>query len=192
MFLVDAAGFGATCYGRMVRDGVVVPATGRYGLPLDIVATPGLRACCVAPSVPAHTVLSGAAGWWVRHGGAWPGHVTVVGQRGLHRGVPVPESSPVSDRVTFHSGLAWRDGGLKIGPVAVASDTRCCVDAMRWDSHQGVIPMVVDAVATGKVTLAGLRAEVRRDDARGSGYARLRELWRELDPVLHSLDSVRK
>ncbi len=192
MFLVDSTALGRAGFSRMVRDGVVRPATRRFGLPLDIEVTAGVRACCVAPSVPAHTVLSGAAGLWVWHGGKWPGELTVVGERGLHRGVADHESSPLRDRVTFHSGLAWRDGGVRVGPVAVANTARCCVDALRWDGHRNAIPVVVEAVMTGNVSLTDLQVEVGRDDPRGSGYSRLREVWRVLYPVLSTVDLARK
>jgi len=188
MILIDADAVGSVTYDRLVRDGVVVPATRRFAFPADVNPSPGIRAWCVAPSVPTHTVLSGLAGLWVWHGGSWPGEVTVVGKRGLHRAAVNHHPGPARDRVTFHSGLAWRDPATTLGPIAIASPARCCSDALRWDAHRVAIPVVARTVATGAVPLASIIAEVRRDNLRGAGYARLAQLWRVLYPVLEGID----
>lgn len=192
MLLVDAHAVGPVAYARLVRDGVVVPATRRFALPADVVATPGIRAWCVAPSVPGHTVLSGLAGLWVWHGGQWPGEVTVVGKRGLHRTAPDDDPGPSGERVTFHSGLAWRDPATTIGPIAVANPARCCSDALRWDPHRAAIPSVCAVITNGAVPLTAVRHEVSRDNPCGAGYARLREVWRTLHPVLAALDAAHR
>lgn len=187
MLVVDAQAVGEVALHRMVRDRVVTAATDRFALPADVELTRGVRAWCVAPSVPGHTVVSGLAGLWVWHGGFWPGSVCVVGRRGLHRVVaPAAQATAalIRDPVVFHSGLAWSSPAASIGNLRVASPARCCVDALRWEDHRLAIPAVSAAVTSGIVPLADLVAEQRIDNPRGSGYARLHQVWQELAPVL--------
>lgn len=184
MLLVDSDAVGRVAHARLLRDGVVVAATRRYSLPADVTSTSGIRAWCVGPSVPAHTVLSGLAGLWVWHGGVWPQEVTVVGKRGLHRVVTSHQPGTVRDRVTFHSGIAWMDPATRLGPVAIASAARCCSDALRWDDHRYAIPAVTRVVVNHSVPLSAIADEVARDNPCGAGYARLAQIWRELQPVL--------
>lgn len=187
MLIVDAELVGPMVYARLVRDGSVVPATSRYGLPADIVGDAAIRAWCVGPSVPPHTVLSGLAGLWVWCAGEWPGAITVVGKRGLHRVVSPSATARTHDRVTYHSGLAWSDEATWIGPIAVASRARCCSDALRWEAHRKAIPTVAGLVASQQVDLDELRHEVLREDPRGAGFGRLHEVWTVLYPVLGQL-----
>ena len=176
---------------RMVRDHVLVAATNRFAFPVDIDATPGVRAWCVAPVVPAHTVLSGLAGLWVWQGGAWPGVVCVVGRRGLHRAHTRIAAQAGSEPVQYHSGLAWSDAVTKASSLNLAGAARCCVDALRWEDHVKAIPAVASAVCSGRVTVGDLGYEYGRDNPHGLGYTRLRHVWRELAPVLTGLEVKR-
>lgn len=191
MLLVDAESLGRVAFERMIRDGYVVPATRRFAFPVDITVTPSIRAWCVVPMIPAHTVLSGLAGLWVWHGGQWPGEVTVVGKRGLHRSVAEEIPLATSDRTRFHSGLAWHDASVPMGPIAIANPARCCSDALRWDSHKRALVAVANAVKANKVPIRAIDYEVRRDDPRGAGYGRLAEVWQLLYPVLVAIDKDR-
>ncbi|WP_430869139.1 hypothetical protein [Demequina aurantiaca] len=188
MLLVDADAVGPVEFSRLVRDGHVSAATRRFALPRDVVSTPGIRALCVSPSVPERTVLSGLAGLWVWHGGRWPGEVTVVGKRGLHRDAAGRREAG-SDSVTFHSGIAWRDEPTVLGTVAIANPARCCSDALRWDAHAEAIPAIARVVARGFVRLASIEYEASRDNPRGAGYGRLSSLWQALRPALAELDA---
>lgn len=165
---------------------MVLPATRRFSLPLDVPETRGIRAWCLAPSVPESTVVSGLAGLWVWHGGRWPGDVCVVGRRGLHRVSPATVGGQERDQVTFHSGLAWVHPATQLGTVRLAHPARCSIDALRWEDHRLVIPAVVAAVRVGHVAYVDLVAAQGADNPRGAGYARLRHVWRVLAPVLRT------
>lgn len=191
VFVVDAQLVGTVAMQRMVRDRVLVAATNRFAFPVDIEPTPGVRAWCVAPLVPAHTVLSGLAGLWVWKGGAWPGGACVVGRRGLHRANPRTTAHAGSEPVGYHSGLAWSDAATRFSTFNLASPARCCIDALRWEDHVNAIPAVASAVCGGGVTVGELGNEYGRDNPHGLGYTRLRHVWHELAPVLTGLEVKR-
>jgi hypothetical protein len=196
MLLISTDAVGPIALSRMARDRMITPATRAVALPMDVEPSPAIRARCVEPMVPRHTALSGLAGWWVWHGGVWPGEVCVVGARGLHRtagSMTVASNdesrvgvAPDREAVTFHSGVAWRDPPLNIGSMRIATPARCCIDALRWDDHRLAIPAVSRAVAIGLISLEELEAELGRDNSQGPGFARLSNLWRALYPVLEA------
>ena len=166
----------------MLRDGVLAPLAPRHGMPRDIPASPRARAASLAPVVPAHTVVSGLAGLWVRCGGAAPPIVDLVGSRGLHRAKPGADARGWA--LAFHSGGASTGPRAEFGEIVVASAERCAADALRWRDLAEALEAVFRAVRAGSVDPAAIEALVATDDPRGHGAARARCAWGTLAAAL--------
>jgi hypothetical protein len=166
----------------MLRDGVLAPLAPRHGMPRDIPVSPHVRAISLSPVVPAHTVVSGLAGLWVRCGGAAPSVVDLVGARGLHRAKPGADARGWT--LVFHSGGAASGPRAEIGGIVVASAERCAADALRWRDLATAIEIVFFAVRAGNVEPAAIEALVMQDDPRGHGAARVRYAWGALVATL--------
>ncbi len=176
---------GPVAYGRMTRDRIVHPLLPGIAVPLDIPDVPGVRALALAPLIPRHTVVSGLAGLWVRHGEPFTTTIDVVGARGLHRTVNPEPTSALS--VRFHSGNAINDALDTFSNVGVAPTPRCLVDAMRWAPAPLSIAATTQAVQSNHVTVADIQRCLARDDPRGAGYRRLESLWAALAPALRAI-----
>lgn len=166
----------------MLRDGVLAPLAPRHGMPRDIPVSPRSRGASLAPVVPAHTVVSGLAGLWVRFGGASPSVVDLVGARGLHRAKPGADARGWT--LAFHSGGASTGARAEFGGVVVASAERCAADALRWRDLAAALEAVFRAVRAGSVDPAAIEALVAADDPRGHGAARARCAWGALAAAL--------
>jgi hypothetical protein len=151
-------------------------------MPRDIPESPLARAICLLPVVPAHTVVSGLAGLWVRCGGAAPSVVDLVGARGLHRAKPGANARGWT--LVFHSGGAATGPRAQVGGIVVASAERCAADALRWRDLATAIEVVFLAVRAGSVEAAAVEALVFQDDPRGHGAARARHAWAALVAAL--------
>jgi hypothetical protein len=175
---LSAEDVGPIALSRMLRDGVVAHLAPGYGMPLDLPVSPETRARTLSPVVPAHTVVSGLAGLWVRHGGPAPLIVDLVGVRGLHRAKPGADAKGWT--LVFHSGRAALGRRDVYATVAVASSERCAADALRWRSLGAALDAVYRALRSGQVDCAATQAIVDGDDARGLGAARVRSAWEAL------------
>ena len=173
---------GPVALARMLRDGVVAHLAPGYGMPLDLPVSPESRARALSPVVPAHTVVSGLAGLWVRHGGPVPPVVDLVGARGLHRAKPGADAKGWT--LVFHSGRAASEPRDVFATLAVANSERCAADALRWRSLGAAMDAVYRAVRSGQVDCAATQALVNGDDARGLGAARVRSAWEALMAAL--------
>ncbi|HEX7590141.1 MAG TPA: hypothetical protein VF362_04090 [Demequinaceae bacterium] len=182
MIPVSAQEVGPVALARMLRDGVLAPLAPRHGMPRDVPESSLARALCLSPVVPAHTVVSGLAGLWVRHGGAAPSVADLVGARGLHRAKPGAEARGWT--LVFHSGGAATGPRTEFGGIVVASAERCAADALRWRDLATAIEVVFLAVRAGSVEPAAIEALVVRDDPRGHGAARARYAWGALAATL--------
>jgi hypothetical protein len=151
-------------------------------MPRDIPESSLARALCLSPVVPAHTVVSGLAGLWVRCGGDAPSVVDLVGVRGLHRAKPGADARGWT--LAFHSGGAATGPCAEIGGIVVASAERCAADALRWRDLATAIEVVFLAVRAGAVEPAAIEALVTEDDPRGYGAARARCAWGALATAL--------
>jgi hypothetical protein len=179
---VSAQDVGAVALARMLRDGVLAPVAPRHGMPRDIPESSLARALCLAPVVPAHTVVSGLAGLWVRCGGTAPSVVDLVGVRGLHRAKPGADGHGWT--LVFHSGGAATGPRTAIGGIIVASAERCAADALRWRDLATAIEVVYGAVRAGSIEPTAIATLVARDDPRGHGAARARYAWGALAVTL--------
>ena len=182
MIPVSAHDVGGVALARMLRDGVLAPLAPRHGMPRDIPMSPHSRATSLAPVVPAHTVVSGLAGLWVRYGGAAPTAVDLVGARGLHRAKPGADARGWT--LVFHSGGAATGPRAEIGGIVVACGERCAADALRWRDLATAIEVVFLAVRAGAIDPAAIEAFVARDDPRGHGAACARYAWAALASAL--------
>lgn len=178
MIPVSVDDTGPVSLARMLRDGVVEYLAPGYGMPRDLPLSPEARARTLSPVVPAHTVVSGLVGLWVRHGGQAPLDVDLVGARGLHRAKPGADARGWT--LSFHSGRAATEPCDRFSTVAVANSERCAADALRWRDLGAAMEAVYRAVRSGRVDCAATEAIVRGDDPRGSGAARVRSAWRAL------------
>lgn len=182
MIPVSARDVGSVALARMLRDGVLLPLAPRHGMPPDLPESPRQRAACLAPVVPAHTVVSGLAGLWIRCGGAAPSVVDLVGARGLHRAKPGADARGWT--LVFHSGGAASGQREEIGGIVVASAERCAADALRWRDLGTAIEAVVVAVQAERADPAGIGTLVAGDDPRGQGAARARSAWGAVSTAL--------
>lgn len=166
---------GPIALARMFRDGVVAHLAPGYGMPRDLPVSAETRARTLSPVVPAHTVVSGLAGLWVRHGGPAPSVVDLVGARGLHRAKPGADAKGWT--LAFHSGRAASGPCDVYARVAVASSERCAADALRWDDLAVTMPAVLHAVRAGRLDPAVMSELVGSDDPRGFGARRAHSAW---------------
>ncbi len=169
---------GPIALARMLRDGIVGYLAPGYGMPFDLPLSPETRALTLSPVVPAHTVVSGLAGLWVRHGGLAPVIVDLVGARGLHRAKPGADARGWT--LVFHSGRAATGPCDRFSTVVVARSERCAADALRWRDLGPAMEAVYRAIRSGQIDCAATEAIIRGDDPRGSGAARVRSAWRAL------------
>lgn len=179
---------GPVALARMLRDGVVAHLAPGHGMPRDLPVSPTTRARTLSPVVPAHTVVSGLAGLWVRHGGPAPSVVDLVGARGLHRAKPGADAKGWT--LAFHSGRAASGRCDQFSGVAVANSERCAADALRWRDLAKAMEAVFRALRSGQVDRAATEAIVSGDDARGHGAARVRSAWNALNVAFY--DSTRR
>ncbi len=179
---VSAHDVGNVALTRMLRDGVLAPLAPRHGMPRDIPESSHARAICLLPVVPAHTVVSGLAGLWVRYGGAAPSVVDLVGARGLHRAKPGADARGWT--LVFHSGGAAAGPRTEIAGIVVASEERCAADALRWRELATALRVVFLAVRAGNIEPSAIEAVVTEDDPRGHGAARARYAWGALVAAL--------
>jgi hypothetical protein len=173
---------GTVALARMLRDGVVAYLAPGYGMPRDLPVSAETRARTLSPVVPAHTVVSGLAGLWVRHGGPAPPIVDLVGARGLHRAKPGADAKGWT--LAFHSGRAASGQCDLYSAVAVANSARCAADALRWRDLATAMETVFRALRSGQVDCAATQAIVNGDDARGLGASRVRSAWNALVSAL--------
>ncbi len=159
----------------MLRDGAIAYLAPRNAMPLDLPVSPDARASSLAPVVPAHTVVSGLAGLWIRRGGPAPGVVDLVGRRGLHRAKPGADARGWT--LAFHSGRAADGTTDRIGGVRVPATERCAADALRWAPAAEAIRAVYGFARDGLLDVRALDDVVRSDDPRGKGAARERSAW---------------
>ncbi len=178
MIPVSVEDAGPVALARMLRDGVVAYLAPGYGMPRDLPLSPEVRARTLSLVVPAHTVVSGLAGLWVRHGGPAPAVVDLVGARGLHRAKPGADARGWT--LAFHSGRAAMEHRDRFSTVVVANSERCAADALRWRDLGAAMEAVYLAVRSGRVDPAATEAIVSGDDPRGSGSARVRSAWHAL------------
>ncbi|MFW7415213.1 hypothetical protein [Demequina sp. SO4-18] len=135
MWIVTRADVGRLAFGRLVRDGIVVPLLPGIALPRDIPDVPAVRRHVLGACVPVGCQATGAAALWAHGAAEAPSVIHARHRAGRHVrnwSGPLP--------VVFH-GIGVAPPGGAVADAATASR-----DASRWAEP----PQPADAVGPGQ------------------------------------------
>lgn len=177
--MVAPSDVGVRAWHRMLRDGVLVPATSAGALAPDITHTATTRALAVSPLVTQRGALTGVAALWVWGcgRGPCPGPLDLAVARGAHPDPP-PRTGPQEWR--WHTDSAAMTRAHVLAGIAVCSPADALVAALRRADLGLAIELGSEVLRRALCTRVDVDDALGRSHPNGEGRARAAAAWREL------------